>query len=235
MKLAGASRRSAASRRAPARACRRARGSCLAAEVALDERLLIGRADSAGRGPPRPVMADAPSGVPAGTDQPRVRPAGGCRGDAGKARDFWSRVDVMRDPEARVVEVVSATICDRAWRPNATLHAAPTACRFSVRSGRPDGFEGGRPLAALAVAQMPPQGREAVLRAVEWWSRRRRRRGAGQAAAVWWLWSLSRLWVAVMRRHSDRHADMPRRKKRSIRRLNLVFAKTGSIIVCRLP
>jgi hypothetical protein len=66
---------------------------------------------------------------------------------------------------------------------------------------------------------------------------RRRRRATPQAPVVtiWWRWSLSRLWVAVMRRDSDRQADMPRREKRSIRRLNLVFAKTGSIVTCRLP
>src|SRR5215204_284416 len=61
------------------------------------------------------------------------------------------------------------------------------------------------------------------------------RRRQAPAAAVWWRWSLTRLWVAVIRRHSDRHADMPRRKKRSMRRLNLVWAKTGSIVTWRLP
>jgi hypothetical protein len=35
--------------------------------------------------------------------------------------------------------------------------------------------------------------------------------------------------VAVMRRHSERQAARPRRAKRSMRRLNLVLAKTGSI------
>ena len=51
--------------------------------------------------------------------------------------------------------------------------------------------------------------------------------------AVVCLWSLSRLWVAVISRHSERQADLPRRKKRSQRRLNFVWAKTGSIIVWR--
>jgi hypothetical protein len=41
------------------------------------------------------------------------------------------------------------------------------------------------------------------------------------------------LWVAVISRHSERAADLPRRWKRSIRRLNLVFANTGSIIALR--
>ena len=41
--------------------------------------------------------------------------------------------------------------------------------------------------------------------------------------------------MAVIRRHSDRQAALPRRKKRSIRRLNFVLAKTGSIIPCRAP
>ena len=53
------------------------------------------------------------------------------------------------------------------------------------------------------------------------------------AAAVWCLWSFNRLWVAVISRHCERAADLPRRWKRSIRRLNLVFANTGSIIALR--
>ena len=53
------------------------------------------------------------------------------------------------------------------------------------------------------------------------------------AAAVWWLWSLSRLWVAVMSRHSDRTADLPRRWNLSILRLCLVWPKTGSIMPWR--
>jgi hypothetical protein len=40
------------------------------------------------------------------------------------------------------------------------------------------------------------------------------------AAAIWWLWSFRRLWVAVISRHSDLAADLPRRPKRSMRRLN---------------
>src|SRR5680860_1175651 len=53
------------------------------------------------------------------------------------------------------------------------------------------------------------------------------------AGTVWWRWSLSRLWVAVISRHSERHADLPRRWKRSMRRLNFVSANTGSIIPWR--
>lgn len=30
-------------------------------------------------------------------------------------------------------------------------------------------------------------------------------------AAIWCLWSFNRLWVAVIRRHSERAADLPRR------------------------
>jgi hypothetical protein len=30
-------------------------------------------------------------------------------------------------------------------------------------------------------------------------------------AAIWCLWSFSRLWVAVISRHSERAADLPRR------------------------
>src|SRR6188472_1242539 len=65
------------------------------------------------------------------------------------------------------------------------------------------------------------------------------RRGAGavpQAVAGVRLCrqSLRRLCAAFVSRHSDRAADLPRRKKRSMRRLNLVSAKIGSIIVWRL-
>jgi hypothetical protein len=52
--------------------------------------------------------------------------------------------------------------------------------------------------------------------------------------AVVWRQSLSRLWVAVIRRHSDLTADLPRRWKRSQRRLNFASAKTGSIMPWRL-
>ena len=34
--------------------------------------------------------------------------------------------------------------------------------------------------------------------------------------AIQWLWSLSRLWVAVTSRHSDRAADLPLRMNRSM-------------------
>jgi hypothetical protein len=54
------------------------------------------------------------------------------------------------------------------------------------------------------------------------------------ATAIWCLWSFSRLWVAVIRRHSERTADLPRRRKLSIRRLCLVCANTGSTIALRL-
>src|SRR5829696_7588132 len=56
--------------------------------------------------------------------------------------------------------------------------------------------------------------------------------GGRQAAAgaVVCRQSLSRLPVAVIRRHSARAAALPRRKNRSMRRLSLVSAKTGSII-----
>ena len=52
-----------------------------------------------------------------------------------------------------------------------------------------------------------------------------------QAAVIarWRLGRSSGLWLAVMRRHSLRYAARPRRWKRSMRRLNFVLAKTGSI------
>jgi hypothetical protein len=54
------------------------------------------------------------------------------------------------------------------------------------------------------------------------------------AVAIWWLWNFGRLWVAVINRHSARAADLPRRWKRSMRRLNFVCPNTGSIIAWRL-
>lgn len=61
-----------------------------------------------------------------------------------------------------------------------------------------------------------------------------RRCGACQAplVAIWCLWSFRRLCVAVINRHSARTADLPRLRNRLIPRLNLVWAKTGSIIAC---
>jgi hypothetical protein len=49
-----------------------------------------------------------------------------------------------------------------------------------------------------------------------------------------WLWSLRRLWVAAMGRHSDRQAARPRRWKRLIWRLNFRWPKTGSMVACRV-
>ncbi len=51
-------------------------------------------------------------------------------------------------------------------------------------------------------------------------------------AASWCLWSLRRLLVAVVSLHSERAAGLPRRMNRRIPRLNFMWAKTGSIIVC---
>ena len=52
------------------------------------------------------------------------------------------------------------------------------------------------------------------------------RRLFGACGALW-------LWVAVISRHSERAADFPRRWKRSILRLCLVCANTGSTIALR--
>src|SRR5205807_8192868 len=81
-------------------------------------------------------------------------------------------------------------------------------------------FHGGcriNPLGALGVA-----------------NRLRRRPDQALAAAIRWLWRRIRLFVAVMRRHSERHAARPRRKKRSSRRLNFTCANTGSTVAMRL-
>jgi hypothetical protein len=54
----------------------------------------------------------------------------------------------------------------------------------------------------------------------------------GVSAGVW-RQSLSKLWVAVISRHSARHAPRPLRWKRSMPRLCLVLPKIGSIITER--
>jgi hypothetical protein len=74
--------------------------------------------------------------------------------------------------------------------------------------------------------------RSAVGTTVDGWNGARSRDQA-VAGAVVCLWSLSKLCVALINRHSERQADLPRRRKRSQRRLNLVLAKTGSTIVWR--
>jgi hypothetical protein len=53
------------------------------------------------------------------------------------------------------------------------------------------------------------------------------------AGAVQWLWSLRRLWEAVISRHSDRTAALPLRWNRSIRRLALIWPNTGSMLCLR--
>jgi hypothetical protein len=61
-----------------------------------------------------------------------------------------------------------------------------------------------------------------------------RRRPSGRREPISCRWSFRRLWVAAISRHSERHADLPRRWKRPIRRLNFICAKTGSIVALRL-
>ena len=51
--------------------------------------------------------------------------------------------------------------------------------------------------------------------------------------AIQWLWSLNRLWVAVISRHSDCAAARPRRMNRSMCRLYLICPNTGSIVIFR--
>lgn len=92
----------------------------------------------------------------------------------------------------------------------------------------------------VAVSLGVRRGLRALRRGVVWmvvhpWRPGRALRGPSQApaAAIWWLWSFSRLWVAATNRHSDLAAALPRRWKRSMRRLNFVCPKTGSIIAWR--
>jgi NAD(P)-dependent dehydrogenase (short-subunit alcohol dehydrogenase family) len=84
----------------------------------------------------------------------------------------------------------------------------------------------------LAPYSLTRQGqRTASLRRSGFGKRGRGRARVGsQAPASAWRWSLSRLWVAVIRRHSVRTAALPLRWKRSMPRLCLVWPNTGSII-----
>jgi len=58
--------------------------------------------------------------------------------------------------------------------------------------------------------------------------------GVFQALRSWCWWSLSRLWVAAISRHSDLTADLPRRENRRKPRLLLICANTGSTVPWRL-
>ena len=51
--------------------------------------------------------------------------------------------------------------------------------------------------------------------------------------AIQWVWSLSRLCVAVTNRHSECAADLPLRMNRSMWRLCLICPNTGSIVIFR--
>jgi hypothetical protein len=110
-----------------------------------------------------------------------------------------------------------------------------------LQGDRPSGLRGtpALPLASEAVAQSLP--RRATC-SVSCKVRGRRNpataalSGGPQATASAFScrWSFKRLWVAAISRHSDRQADLPRRWKRPIRRLNFICAKTGSIVALRL-
>jgi hypothetical protein len=112
----------------------------------------------------------------------------------------------------------------------ALLLSQPTSVRYSVAA---------LSHSAVAVAQLGPAPRRfrvepssAAEMTIGRWNAPGRPDQAVTGAVVC-LWSLSKLWVALMSRHSDLHADLPRRKKRSQRRLNFVWANTGSIMVWR--
>jgi hypothetical protein len=89
--------------------------------------------------------------------------------------------------------------------------------RFSPwLSGKPGGRVGSWMLGQVSSGDWPGAGSDRHPRAV-----------------IWWLWSFIRLWVAVMSRHSDSAADLPRRWNRVMRRLNLICPNTGSIVALR--
>ena len=141
-------------------------------------------------------------------------------------------------------------------RPACTTKTALQRASSVTRRASTEAPTGGLPRLALPCSRAqeeqrgePAPDRSYHARAVGKSSRGRRwrRRGArserraasapprSQAvtAARRWRWSLRRLWVAAMSRHSDRQAARPRRWKRLIWRLNLSWPKTGSIVAWR--
>ena len=127
--------------------------------------------------------------------------------------------------------------------PRATLsHGLSRAEPHRRRSGPPGfsfltGGRSGRPGTLLRKCERRPafaRERWVLVASARRWVIRADA-ASGRRRVVGWRQSFRRLWVAVISRHSERQAALPRRWKRSILRLNLVSAKTGSIIAVRLP
>ena len=110
----------------------------------------------------------------------------------------------------------------------ALAQTAPNqSCRWSVAALAAIALRGGCRTDIAAVRPRRSGG-------ARWLRRAEVRPSVGQAAASRCWWSLSRLCVAVRRRHSDLTADLPRRKKRLAPRFDLICPKTGSTVPWRL-
>jgi hypothetical protein len=112
------------------------------------------------------------------------------------------------------------------------INTATVECRDRSAESAPGGHR-----AAGSRRGCREIARRRFARAGSGWSirtrgRRRRTPQAGTAARRWW-WSFSRLCVAAMNRHSLLQADLPRRWKRLIWRLNLSWPNTGSMVIWR--
>ena len=113
----------------------------------------------------------------------------------------------------RAARQLSAWLCDSPGSP--ALVIAWSRGRRRMRRGGKGGRQWGEMMAVVGE------------------NRGRRRPSAVSQAVlmVQWLWSLSRLCVAVTNRHSDKAADRPLRMKRSMCRLYLIWPNTGSIVI----
>ncbi len=122
-------------------------------------------------------------------------------GDLGRPRCDEPRMDIVVIPH--VFEIARPNV----WKELAQLLSQTGAswfrcgCRAKMR-----GHGDGEVVASGPVVVWAPR---AVWLPATLWSPGRPFQAA--ATAIWCLWSFSRLWVAVIRRHSESAADRPRR------------------------
>ena len=166
------------------------------------------------RSPPQPIHALLHSD--ASVRPRRARPAAGGtsrrRRPATRLRQCVAAEQLRGDDGAQLRSLLPKR-SERRWRPTRRLLLVVGVAQRCARGG-----------VAAAVEQCVRAGSGLIAA------------GAPQApaAAIWCVWSFIRLWVAVISRHSERTADLPRRWKLSMRRLCLVCANTGSTIALRL-
>jgi hypothetical protein len=119
-------------------------------------------------------------------------------------------------------EVLSHGSASRRRRTETPAFARHPRVNAALLAGRPDVLAqdeeresspaaSRRFLSHEAVAEIPPEGVAAASGRFQWRQGRFRPPIYAVAAAWLWLWSFTRLWVAVIRRHCVRAADLPRR------------------------